>query len=325
MPVVVYDAGAAPGFVAVGDFNGDGKLDFAASGNLANVDLVSIFLGKGDGTFAPVVSYPGIYASSVAVADLNGDGRLDLAVTSGDSISVLLGRGDGTFQAPVEYPTVPALYFPFGIASGDFNGDGKLDLAVVNGVGDGFGVLIGNGNGTFQAPLIDYPAVFSPIAEAVGDFNSDGKLDLIIAGAVGVNLLLGNGDGTFQAAAVYGGTYPWGVAVADLNSDGLLDVAVANPGKNNVSVLLNVGPPPVSPLLAALLTEVTGVGPGKSLANKVALAQTYYAAKDVQATCAVLTGFVNEVKAQAGKKIAHTLDAKLIADANAIETAIDCN
>ena len=61
------------------------------------------------------------------------------------------------------------------------------------------------------------------------------------------------------------------------------------------------------------------------MANKVALAQTYYAAKDVQATCAVLTGFVNEVKAQAGKKIAHTLDAKLIADANAIETAVDCN
>jgi hypothetical protein len=77
-------------------------------------------------------------------------------------------------------------------------------------------------------------------------------------------------------------------------------------------------------LLAALLKEVTGVGPGKRLAEKVTLAQTYYAVPDIQSTCAVLTGFVNEVKAQAGKKIAQPLDAKLIADAQAIETAIGC-
>src|SRR5450756_686442 len=74
---------------------------------------------------------------------------------------------------------------------------------------------------------------------------------------------------------------------------------------------------PVS--LATLLTEVTGVGPGRSLARKVALAQTYYAAKYVQSTCAMLTAFENEVEAQAGKKIDRALDAKLIADANAIE------
>jgi hypothetical protein len=121
------------------------------------------------------------------------------------------------------------------------------------------------------------------------------------------------------------GSSPGSVVAADLKSDGLLDVVVVNVFDDSVSVLLNVGPPPVKQRLAALLTEVTGVGPGKSLANKVALAQTYYAAKDLQATCTVLTGFVNEVKAQAGKKIAPTLDAKLIADANAIETAVGCN
>ena len=68
-----------------------------------------------------------------------------------------------------------------------------------------------------------------------------------------------------------------------------------------------------------------GVGPGKSLASKVMSAQTYYAVPDIQSTCAVLTGFVNEVEAQAGKKIAQPLDAKLIADADAIEVAIGCN
>ena len=39
----------------------------------------------------------------------------------------------------------------------------------------------------------------------------------------------------------------------------------------------------------------------------------------------MLTAFVNEVQAQDGKKIDQTLDAKLIADAEAIEAAIGCN
>jgi hypothetical protein len=81
----------------------------------------------------------------------------------------------------------------------------------------------------------------------------------------------------------------------------------------------------VSQQLAALLREVTGVGPGKSLANKVTAAQAYYAASDIQATCAMLTGFVNEVHAQNRKKIGQALDAKLISDANAIRAAISCN
>ncbi|HLZ99331.1 MAG TPA: hypothetical protein VKP66_15465 [Steroidobacteraceae bacterium] len=78
-------------------------------------------------------------------------------------------------------------------------------------------------------------------------------------------------------------------------------------------------------LLANLLKEVTGVGPGKSLANDIELMQAYYAANDVQAACAVLTGFVNEVKAQNGKKIGPTSDAQIISDAHALEVALGCN
>ncbi len=76
--------------------------------------------------------------------------------------------------------------------------------------------------------------------------------------------------------------------------------------------------------LAALLREVTGVGPGTSLADKATLAQTYYAAKDVQATCAVLSALIDEVRAQNGKKISQSLDAKIIADAEMIGAAMGC-
>lgn len=53
------------------------------------------------------------------------------------------------------------------------------------------------------------------------------------------------------------------------------NVAAINLGADQISIV-----PPVSQQLADLLAEVTGVGPGKSLANKVALAQTYYTAKE---------------------------------------------
>ena len=77
--------------------------------------------------------------------------------------------------------------------------------------------------------------------------------------------------------------------------------------------------------LTALLTEVTGVGPGHSLANKVVQAQSYYAVANLPATCTVLTGFVNEVRAQSGKKISPQLAATLVANAQVVEAEIGCN
>ena len=77
--------------LAVGDFNGDGKLDVAATG--VNVlipspdpfaGFVAIMLGNGDGTFKAATDIPtgGDYPSSIAVADLNHDSKPDLVVAN---------------------------------------------------------------------------------------------------------------------------------------------------------------------------------------------------------------------------------------------------
>lgn len=87
----------------------------------------------------------------------------------------------------------------------------------------------------------------------------------------------------------------------------------------------DVGASDATLLLQHLLGDVTGVGPGKSLGNKVRLMQTYYAVPDSQATCAVLTDFVNEVRAQQGKKVEVELANELIAEAQAIAVAVGCN
>src|SRR5438105_4838204 len=69
-----YSAGAAPVFVARGDFNGDGIPDLAVANYGTYPDFqgaVSVLLGKGDGTFQSPQSYAvGSNPNSVAVVDL---------------------------------------------------------------------------------------------------------------------------------------------------------------------------------------------------------------------------------------------------------------
>ena len=92
-----------PYSVAVGDVNGDGKLDLAVANNSGNTpSTVSILLGNGDGTFrAPTDFAAQIGPVSVAMGDLNGDSKLDLAVVNhtSHSVSILLGVGGGSFGA----------------------------------------------------------------------------------------------------------------------------------------------------------------------------------------------------------------------------------
>jgi hypothetical protein len=164
--------------VAVGDFNGDSKIDLAVSSyGFGTFGVVSILLGKGDGTFFAAVNYSSAPSPfSIVKGDFNGDGKLDLATANiqVDSISILLGNGDGTFGAHANYP---AGGFPYELSTGDFNSDGKTDL-VSAGNGGGLNVLKGNGDGTFQKSASFLGGGFFA---TVLDLNGDAKPDIISA------------------------------------------------------------------------------------------------------------------------------------------------
>jgi hypothetical protein len=268
--------GAGVFSLAVGDFNGDGKLDVAAA---TEIGQVAVLLGRGDGTFQSPVYYPTAFGYFIAVANLRHNGILDLAVSErlDQNISVLLGNGDGTFQSPVPYSTSTGTE-PTSVLVGDFNNDGKLDLLICD--EPYVSVMLGNGNGTFQAPIDTTPSL-QPEALGVGYFNHDRKLDVASISGGNVTILLGNGDGTFTTGATYlVGTELNSVAVADFNGDGKQDLAIADGLGGQIVVLLGNGDgtfqPPVDypayfpgAIIAADLNEdgkqdlvVTNAGPG---------------------------------------------------------------
>ena len=82
--------------------------------------------------------------------------------------------------------------------------------------------------------------------------------------------------------------------------------------------------PDVAELIAALLSDVSGISPGTSLADKVMTAQAAYAAGDACETYRILGALIRELGAQRGKQIEVGLADRLIADAAAIRESLDC-
>ena len=111
-------------FLAIGDFNIDGKPDLAVANGPNHT--ISIHLGIGDGTFTEkaLIYQDSWHASFVATADLNADRKLDLVVSGTGGVAILRGLGDGSFEQPTRL-SVGAR----GVAIADLNCDGKLDLA----------------------------------------------------------------------------------------------------------------------------------------------------------------------------------------------------
>ena len=224
--------------LAIGDFNRDGKLDFAAVAGDSNTGL-AMFLGNGDGTFQAPIGIPVAAGSnSLAAGDFNGDGIPDLAVVSfadafDSSVQILLGNGFGTFYAGAQYAAGPG---PRAVVAADFNGDGQLDLAIANAgawslpfqmLNGNVTILLGKGDGTFSSgTVLPLTPASGPNDLVAADFNRDGRMDLAVAQGDSLAVVLGNGDGTFGPAA----TYPVNattVLAVDMNRDSLPDLVVS--------------------------------------------------------------------------------------------------
>jgi len=264
------------GKIVTGDFNGDGKLDFAVVTNTG----VDVYLNNGSWSFTQhsynLSNSFGSNFTSIAVGDFNGDGNLDLAVThelSPSAVGILLGKGDGTFVVQSNQCTMATTNGTGGttgagcpviggestdIEVGDFNEDGVLDLVVTDANNGKVDVFLGNGDGTFAASVPYSLAGSAPMGIAVGRFNGDSHLDLAVVSNNSIlDILQGNGLGAFSPASYspisLTGT-PSGVAVGDFNGDGVADLAVSVNTAASNSVLVLPGSTSAGFSLTSLIT-----------------------------------------------------------------------
>jgi hypothetical protein len=238
--------------LAVGDFDGDGKLDIAIAGRVGNPGIV-VYIGHGDGTFTGPMSIGstlGFHADSLAAGDFDGDGLDDLV--SGSTIGAVVFRsfGGGVFNTfSLAGPSTAVS----DVAVADLDGDGVLDIVTLDSSSAPGSVHVchGNGDATFTT-IHDYLAGPNANHVAIADLTHDGIPDLAVACSDGnqIALFLGTGGAAFLPAQnLATGSGPVGVGVGDWNEDGLLDLAAPlrnQGGPGSVSIFTQDIPAPSS-------------------------------------------------------------------------------
>jgi hypothetical protein len=141
-----------------GDYNGDGKQDFAYA---VDANILQVYVGKGDGTFLKGATrkVPNLDGrtrtalAAVVAGDFNGDKKQDVIVLAtsvaettpddpttvrGDYIA-LFGSGDpdGSLDASPTVPSLPSIYEPtYYQLSGDIDGDGRDEFVYTTAKGE---------------------------------------------------------------------------------------------------------------------------------------------------------------------------------------------
>ena len=238
--------------LALGDVNGDRKLDLITVNNADNDVSIAFGDGRGGFTRAPGTFAVGPSPYPMAVGDVNNDGSPDIITTAtatgplraqqlplSFALTLLVNDGRGGFHAS-RLPLRKGE--PWFAAIGDVNGDHKADVVATHHNQSALTVLLGDGAGRFtEVPSSPFDFGRSAFEVVLADVNHDGRLDALAAAGEGVRVMLGDGRGNFTPAPgspFLTGRGVWRLAVADLNGDGKLDLVTSNLESQSISVLL---------------------------------------------------------------------------------------
>lgn len=235
---------------AIGDLNGDGRIDVAVrEGNGSSRILVYLQNASGALNSAQVITTT-LSLTGIAIWDINNDGLADLVV-SGNSITASsgwLGRvvvyrqnpTTHTFDSPQEYTLSTNTAGTMEIA--DLNSDGLPDIIVASaGSANGLLSFLFQGAGGTLGPesVLSSVPVYAGAEVHVADMNGDGRNDIVVQSdlkqlavirqtAVGV---YSTSPDLYSVQTSYWSFFK-SFALGDLNGDGRIDIAVADPGNS---------------------------------------------------------------------------------------------
>ena len=162
-PTIISPAisiGGSPEVLAIGDLNGDTRLDIAVASPAIPNGTVWLFENDGTASFGLLTTLTtSTDPAALCIADFDGNGLQDVAVVNRDTnvVSVHQNTGAGLFDSPIGFGVDPCPYYA---VVGDFTGNGWLDVAAPSSFANRLSVLINQ-----SAPL---PA----------DMNRDGLIDI---------------------------------------------------------------------------------------------------------------------------------------------------
>ncbi|RMG24135.1 MAG: hypothetical protein D6730_13110, partial [Bacteroidetes bacterium] len=215
-----------------GDYDRDGRLDFAVAGDSAGILIARIYRQSQEG-FERIWDLQPVKNGDLAWGDYDNDGDLDLVLTGmsfGDIPQTLIYENTGIPVAPFTIPGNIGDLVNVGHSSvdwGDYDKDGDLDL-LITGQSPTIGVskiYQNSGGNTFFDIGAGLPGVVNGDAKW-GDMDNDGDLDVVLTGSGITRLFINEGENIFAPSTLppllplSESTADWG----DYDNDGLADL-----------------------------------------------------------------------------------------------------